>query len=185
MVLEPPRHGQLTRLHGERALGRFKLEELSREQIQYVHDGSAATEDGAVLQVNDGHSYRNVLLQVRIVQKPQDSPHLVSLPMTWVKEGGSVRLDKKYLQTDVKGVGSDDIVYTILASEGQPKYGEVVLVSMPADSPPEGWHPSLIDDQRFTPTASFTQQDVNDGTVWYRHFGSSYDSDSFRFQVRA
>uniref|UniRef100_A0A3B3VXF3 Fraser extracellular matrix complex subunit 1 n=1 Tax=Poecilia latipinna TaxID=48699 RepID=A0A3B3VXF3_9TELE len=181
MVLEPPRHGRLTRLHGDRALSRFKLEELSREQIQYVHDGSAA-EDGAVLQVNDGHSYRNVLLQVRIVQKPQDSPHLVSLPMTWVKEGGTVRLDKKYLQTDVKGVGADDIIYTILASEGQPKH-EVVLVSMPADSPPEGWHPSLMDDQLFTPTASFTQQDVNDGTVWYRHFGSSYDSDSFQFQV--
>lgn len=44
--------------------------------------------------------------------------------MAWVKEGGTVRLDKKYLQTDFKGVGSDDIVYTILASEGQPKYGE-------------------------------------------------------------
>ncbi|MEQ2200454.1 hypothetical protein XENOCAPTIV_029659, partial [Xenoophorus captivus] len=54
---------------------------------------------------------------------------------------------------------------------------------MPADSPPEGWDSSLIDDQRFTPTASFTQQDVNDGAVWYRHFGSSYNSDSFQFQV--
>ncbi|MEQ2163485.1 hypothetical protein GOODEAATRI_030617 [Goodea atripinnis] len=96
-----------------------------------------------------------------------------------------VRLDKKYLQTDFKGVATDDIVYTIVASDGQPKYGEVVLVSMPADSPPEGWDSSLIDDQRFTPTASFTQQDVNDGAVWYRHFGSSYDSDSFQFQVRA
>uniref|UniRef100_A0A3Q2PFS0 Fraser extracellular matrix complex subunit 1 n=1 Tax=Fundulus heteroclitus TaxID=8078 RepID=A0A3Q2PFS0_FUNHE len=177
MVLEAPRHGRLTRLHGGRALGRFKLEELWREQIQYVHDGSAAEEDSVVLQLNDGHSYRNVLLQVRL-----DSPQLVSLPMTWVKEGGMVRLNKKHLQTDFKGVSADDIVYTILASDGQPKYGEVVLVSMPADGPPEGWDPSLIDDQRFTSTASFTQQDVNDGTVWYHHFGSSYDSDSFQFQ---
>lgn len=69
MVLEPPRHGRLTRLHGDRALSRFKLEELSREQIQYIHDGSEGTEDGVVLQVNDGHSYRNVLLQVHIDQK--------------------------------------------------------------------------------------------------------------------
>uniref|UniRef100_A0A3Q2DG67 Fraser extracellular matrix complex subunit 1 n=1 Tax=Cyprinodon variegatus TaxID=28743 RepID=A0A3Q2DG67_CYPVA len=183
IVLEPPRHGRLTRLHGDRALGRFKLEELAREQIQYVHDGSAVLEDSAVLQVNDGHSYRNILLQVRIIQRPQDSPHLVSLPMTWVKEGGMVRLDKKYLQTNFKGVGTDDIVYNILSSEGQPKYGEVVLLSMPADSPPEGWDPSHIDNQRYTPTASFTQEDVNDGTVWYRHFGSSYDTDSFSFQV--
>ena len=69
MVLEPPRHGRLTRLHGDRALSRFKLEELSREQIQYIHDGSEGTEDVVVLQVNDGHSYRNVLLRVHINQK--------------------------------------------------------------------------------------------------------------------
>lgn len=69
MVLEPPRHGRLTRLHGDRALSRFKLEELSREQVQYVHDGSEGTEDGAVLQINDGHSYQNILLQININQK--------------------------------------------------------------------------------------------------------------------
>lgn len=34
-----------------------------------------------------------------------------------------VRLDKKYLQTDYKGVSSDDVVYTIHNAEGQPKYG--------------------------------------------------------------
>lgn len=63
--------------------------------------------------------------------------------------------------------------------------GEVVLVSMPADGPVEGWRPSLTDDRGFTPTTSFTQQDVNDGTVWYRHFGSGTSSDSFQFQVSA
>ncbi|KAA8592453.1 hypothetical protein FQN60_017908, partial [Etheostoma spectabile] len=183
MVLEPPRHGRLTRLHGDRALSRFKLEELTREQIQYVHDGSEGTEDGMMLQVNDGHSYRNILLQIHIKQKAADSPHVLSVPMTWVKQGGLVRLDKKYLLADYKGVGTDGIVYTILVSDGQPKYGEVVLVSMPADGPPEGWRPSLTDDRGFTPTTSFTQQDVNDGTVWYRHFGSGTSSDSFQFQV--
>jgi len=69
MVLEPPRHGRLTRLHGDRALTKFKLEDLSREKIQYIHDGSDGAEDGVVLQVNDGHSYKNILLQVRITQK--------------------------------------------------------------------------------------------------------------------
>ncbi|XP_010788510.1 extracellular matrix protein FRAS1-like, partial [Notothenia coriiceps] len=183
MVLEPPRHGRLTRLHGDRTLSRFKLEELSREQIQYIHDGSEGAEDGMVLQVNDGHSYRNILLQVHINQKAADAPQVMSVPMTWVKEGGMVRLDKKYLQTDYKGVSSEDIVYTIVVSDGQPKYGEVVLVSMPADGPSEGWRPLLSDDRGFTATTSFTQQDVNDGTVWYRHFGSDSNSDSFLFQV--
>ncbi|XP_028271090.1 extracellular matrix organizing protein FRAS1 isoform X7 [Parambassis ranga] len=183
MVLEPPRHGRLTRLHGDRALSRFKLEELSREQIQYIHDGSEEVEDGVVLQVNDGHTYSNVLLRVQIQQKSADSPHVRTMPLTWVREGGMVRLDKKYLQAEYKGVSTEDIIYTILSSEGQPRYGEVVLVSMPADGPPEGWRPSLTDDRGFTVTTSFTQQDVNDGTVWYRHFGSGSSGDSFQFQV--
>lgn len=183
MVLEPPRHGRLARLHGERPLGRFKLEELSQEQVRYVHDGSEATGDTAVLQVNDGHSYRNVLLQVLVNQKAADSPHLLSVPMTWVKEGGMVRLNKKYLQADYKGVSSDDVVYTLHTQDGHPKYGEVVLVAAPADAPPEGWRPSLVDDHGFTATTSFTQQDVDDGAVWYRHFGRGTDSDSFQFQV--
>ncbi|MEQ2206158.1 hypothetical protein XENOCAPTIV_024463 [Xenoophorus captivus] len=82
MVLEPPRHGRLTRLHGDRPLARFKLEELSREHIQYVHDGSEEVEDGVVLQVNDGHSYRNILLQVRIVQKDTIILQQASTPAT-------------------------------------------------------------------------------------------------------
>lgn len=140
-----------------------------------------------------------------------DSPHMLSVPMTWVKAGGKVRLDKKYLQTDYRGVSSDDIVYSISAAEGQPKYGnppptpqsccvgagwfahylansplragEVVLLSMPADSPPEGWRPQLSRNQGFTSTATFTQRDVDDGAVWYRHFGGGPYSDSFQFQV--
>ncbi|XP_029366253.1 extracellular matrix organizing protein FRAS1 isoform X2 [Echeneis naucrates] len=184
MVLEPPRHGWLSRLHGDQLLSRFKLEELSREQIKYVHDGSEATEDGAVLQLNDGHSYTNVLLQVHINQKAADAPLMLSALKTWVKEGGMVQLDKKYLKADYRGVSTEDIVYTILASDSrQPKYGEVVLVSMPADGPPEGWRPSLTDDRGFTSTTSFTQQDVDDGTVWYRHFGRDTNSDSFQFRV--
>ncbi|CAN9512669.1 unnamed protein product [Ophioblennius macclurei] len=183
MVLEPPLHGQLTHLHSDRMLSRFKLEELSREQIQYIHDGSEGPEDRVVLQVNDGHSYSNILLHVHISQKSGDSPYTVSLPVTWVKEGGIVRLDKKYLQTEYKEVSPDHVVYTILTPQGKPRHGEVVLMAMPADGPPDGWRTSLTDDRGFTATTSFTQQDVNDGSVWYRHFGADSSSDSFQFQV--
>ena len=69
MVLEPPRHGRLTRLHGDRPLTQFKLEELWREQVQYVHDGSVAPGDSLLLQINDGHSYRNLLFHIQVTQK--------------------------------------------------------------------------------------------------------------------
>ncbi|XP_074526804.1 extracellular matrix organizing protein FRAS1 [Halichoeres trimaculatus] len=183
MVLEPPRYGRLTRIHGDRELNRFKLEDLTREQIRYEHDGSEGAEDRAVLQVNDGHTYRNILLQISIRQKVSASPHILSVPITWVKEGGMVRLDRKHLQTDLKGVSDEDIIYRIQISES--RQGEVVLASMPADGPADGWRPSLTDERGFTPTSSFTQQDVNDGSVWYRHFGRGTDTDSFLFQVSA
>lgn len=67
------------------------------------------------------------LMCVFVTFQPGDSPHMLSIPVTWVKEGGMVRLDKKYLQTDFKGVSTDNIVYSILPSEGQPKYGTLTL----------------------------------------------------------
>lgn len=76
--------------------------------------------------------------------------------------------------------------------------GEVVLLMhLPADGPAgpatsgpaagptspaeEGQH--LPDGRMATPTSTFTQQDIDDGIVWYRHSGALAQSDSFRFQV--
>ncbi|KAK7933746.1 hypothetical protein WMY93_004642 [Mugilogobius chulae] len=180
MVLEPPQHGRLTRLHSDRALNRFKLDELSQQQVQYVHDGSDSAHDKTVLQINDGHNYRNVLLRIHIHQKAADSPQLQSVPLAWVKQGGMVRLDKKHLHTEFKGVRSEDTVYTVLSAHGLPRYGDVVLASMPADAPVDS---PVSQDSGFTSTSSFTQQDVNDGAVWYRHHGAGSTTDSFHFKV--
>lgn len=182
MVVEPPQHGHLTRLHGDRALNRFKVDELTKGQVQYVHDGTGATHDKTVLQINDGRNYKNVLLTIQVQHKAADGPLVQSVPVAWVKEGGMVRLDKKYLQTEYKGLSSEEIIYTILTEDG-PRYGEVVLVSMPADSPGDSWRPPVAEDSGFTSTSSFTQQDVNDGAVWYRHRGADTREDHFKFKV--
>ncbi|XP_031426498.1 extracellular matrix protein FRAS1 [Clupea harengus] len=182
MVLEPPRHGRLTRLHGDRPLTQFKLEELWREQVQYVHDGSVAPGDSLLLQINDGHSYRNLLFHIQVTQKNANTPHMLSLPMTWVREGGMVQLSKKYLKAEYKGSSDAEILYTITTPDGTPKHGEVLLVPLPADGPVAGWH-SLPEGTDSTPTTSFTQQDVNEGIVWYRHLGASTHRDTFHFQV--
>ncbi|KAJ7419121.1 hypothetical protein WISP_55751 [Willisornis vidua] len=53
---------------------------------------------------------------------------------------------------------------------------------MPADGPAHSWQ-RLPDGRAASPTASFTQQDINEGIVWYRHSGAEVESDSFQFQV--
>lgn len=70
-VLDPPQHGHLTHVHGDVQVTHFKLEDLDREQLQYVHDGSEGDQDRLLLQVNDGHSYQNILFHISIAQKVQ------------------------------------------------------------------------------------------------------------------
>lgn len=79
MVLEPPQHGRLTRVHGDGQVSRFKLEELVREQLQYIHDGSSGEQDRLLLQINDGHSYHNVLVHVNIAQRVSNGYQSVGL----------------------------------------------------------------------------------------------------------
>ncbi|XP_046698206.1 extracellular matrix protein FRAS1 [Silurus meridionalis] len=184
MVLEPPQHGRLTRVHGDGQVSRFKLEELVREQLQYVHDGSSGEQDTLLLQINDGHSYQNVLVYVNIAQRNGLAPHMRSIPKTWVREGGMVQLSKKHLKAEYKGASDSEILYTIQSDKGQTQYGEIVLVSMAADGPVEAWQ-AFPEGRDTTPTSSFTQRDVNEGTVWYRHYGRGTQRDSFQFQVSA
>lgn len=70
-VLDPPLHGQLlqTLQSPTSPLYQFRLDELSRGLLHYVHDGSDSTSDVAVLQVNDGHSFRNILFHVKTIPK--------------------------------------------------------------------------------------------------------------------
>ncbi|XP_073695623.1 extracellular matrix organizing protein FRAS1 [Garra rufa] len=180
-VLDPPQHGHLTHVHGDAQVTHFKLEDLDREQLQYVHDHSG-DQDILLLQVNDGHSYQNILFHISIAQKVGLTSHMRSVPKTWVREGGMVQLSKKCLNAQFQGASDSEILYSIHSESGQPKYGEIVLVSMPADGPVEAWQ-SFPDGQDPTPTSSFTQQDVNEGTVWYRHYGSGTQRDTFQFQV--
>ncbi len=70
-VLDPPQHGHLTHVHGDVQVTHFKLEDLDREQLQYRHDGSEGDRDRLLLQVNDGHSYLNILFHISIEQKVQ------------------------------------------------------------------------------------------------------------------
>ncbi|KAG7278005.1 hypothetical protein CRUP_020321, partial [Coryphaenoides rupestris] len=136
VVLEPPRHGRIARLHGNGELGRFSLDQLGRGQVVYLHDGSSAHADSFLL------------------------------------------------QAELQGTTPGDIIYSIMPHDGQPKHGEVVLIPMPADGPADSWGPdSSSSFTSFTSTSSFTQQDVNDGAVWYRHFGDGTQRDAFHFQV--
>ncbi|XP_075401034.1 extracellular matrix organizing protein FRAS1 [Tenrec ecaudatus] len=182
-VLDPPLHGQLLQMlrAPTTPLYQFQLDELSRGLLHYAHDGSDSTSDIAVLQASDGHSFRNILFHVKMVPRNDGRLRLVANSMVWVPEGGMLQITNRILQAEAPRASASDIIYKI--TPDYPQFGEVVLlVNMPADSPAdEGQH--LPDGRTATPTSTFTQQDINEGIVWYRHSGAPTQSDSFRFQV--
>ncbi|KAF6131131.1 hypothetical protein HJG60_008020 [Phyllostomus discolor] len=181
-VLDPPLHGQLLQTLQSPAtpVYQFRLDGLSRGFLHYAHNGLESTSDVAVLQASDGHSFQNILFHVKIVPKNDRSLRLTANSMVWVPEGGMLQFTNRILQAEAPGASASEIIYKI--TQDHPQFGEVVLlVNMPADSPTEGQ--PLPDGRTATPTSTFTQQDINDGVVWYRHSGVPAQSDSFRFQV--
>ncbi|XP_032772670.1 extracellular matrix protein FRAS1 [Rattus rattus] len=185
-VLDPPRHGQLLQMPPAPAASvyQFHLDELSRGLLLYAHDGSDSTSDIIVFQANDGHSFQNILFRVKNVPKNDRALRLVTNSMVWVPEGGMLKITNRILRAQAPGVRADDIIYKI--THDHPQFGEVVLLmNLPADSPAgpaeEGHH--LPDGRMTTPVSTFSQQDIDDGIVWYRHSGAPAQSDSFHFQV--
>ncbi|XP_053778816.1 extracellular matrix organizing protein FRAS1 isoform X3 [Desmodus rotundus] len=181
-VLDPPLHGQLLQTLESPAtlVYQFRLDGLSRGLLHYAHDGLESTSDVAVLQASDGHSFQNILFHVKIVPKSDRGLRLTANSMVWVPEGGMLQLTNRILQAEAPGASASEIIYKI--TQDHPQFGEVVLLAnMPADSPTEGQH--LPDGRTATPTSTFTQQDINEGIVWYRHSGVPAQSDSFHFQV--
>nr|XP_044999992.1 extracellular matrix organizing protein FRAS1 isoform X2 [Jaculus jaculus] len=182
-VLDPPLHGQLLQALPSPAtpIYRFQLDELSRGLLLYAHDGSESSSDVAVLQASDGHSFQNILFRVKNVPKNDDALRLVSNSMVWVPEGGMLQITNRILRAEAPGARSEDIIYKI--AHGHPQFGELVLLmNMPADSPAEEGH-HLPDGRTASPTSTFTQQDIDEGILWYRHFGASAQSDPIHFQV--
>ncbi|XP_066488376.1 extracellular matrix organizing protein FRAS1 [Tiliqua scincoides] len=181
-VLDPPRHGRVAKLPEKTpsAMLVFHLDDLLRGLVHYIHDGSSNLEDTVVLQASDGYHFQNILFHIKIAPKSDGAPQLITSSVVWVPEGGMLQITNRILQAVMPGVSDSAIIYSI---REQPQYGEVVfLVPMPADDPGLGWQ-SLPDGRAATPTNSFSQQDINEGVIWYRHSGSETESDSFRFQV--
>nr|XP_056711523.1 LOW QUALITY PROTEIN: extracellular matrix organizing protein FRAS1 [Euleptes europaea] len=181
-IVGPPHHGRLARFPKNTlsATSMFKLADLVGGLVRYVHDGSRSSEDMAVLQASDGYHSQNILFHIRIAPKSNEGPQLVTSSTVWVPEGGMLQITSRVLHAEMPGVSNSAIIYTI---RDPPLYGEVVfLVPMPADDPGLKWQP-MPNGRAATPTTSFTQQDINEGVIWYRHSGSETESDSFRFQV--
>ncbi|XP_069482442.1 extracellular matrix organizing protein FRAS1 [Ambystoma mexicanum] len=69
VVVDPPLHGKLSSTPGDTPVQQFRLDDIATGVLHYVHDNSNSQSDMAVLQVNDGHHFQNIIFQIKISQK--------------------------------------------------------------------------------------------------------------------
>uniref|UniRef100_S4RN57 Fraser extracellular matrix complex subunit 1 n=1 Tax=Petromyzon marinus TaxID=7757 RepID=S4RN57_PETMA len=103
-----------------------------------------------------------------------------------VPEGGMFQITNMQLRAASGDASDSEILFMLTPEHGNPPFGAgdvVLLVPMPADGPSDGWE-LLPDGRAATPTTSFTQQDINEGIVWYRSAaGTLSPRDAFTFTV--
>uniref|UniRef100_A0A6I8NJC9 Fraser extracellular matrix complex subunit 1 n=1 Tax=Ornithorhynchus anatinus TaxID=9258 RepID=A0A6I8NJC9_ORNAN len=188
-VVDPPLHGRLFLSPGPAGapVRQLRLDELAAGLLHYAHDGSDGAADVFLLQAGDGYSFRSILLRVQIA--PEDGggessgARLLANFLAWVPGGGLLPITRQILRAEAPGARPSEIVYVV--ARDQPELGEVVLLpTLPADGPADGEQPSSGEGAPI-PTATFTQQDIDDGSVWYRLSGTPAQAqqDSFRFEV--
>uniref|UniRef100_A0A8C9EKS7 Calx-beta domain-containing protein n=1 Tax=Pavo cristatus TaxID=9049 RepID=A0A8C9EKS7_PAVCR len=154
---------------------------LLRNEALLVRRGEIGTITDLLLDVRDGDNPQDVMLMVlepphhgQLIKPPRDSAssiymfHLDDLAgglLRYAHDGSDTQDDAVLLQVN-DGYHFQNILFHI-------KITPKVLAS---------WQ-LLPDGRAASPTTSFTQQDINNGIVWYRHSGTQVESDSFQFQV--
>ncbi|XP_045713823.1 extracellular matrix organizing protein FRAS1 isoform X4 [Phyllostomus hastatus] len=186
-VVSTPTNGQLVLSRNGKEVqldkaSHFSWKDVNEKKVRFVHSKEKPRKGYFSLKISDQQFFSEPqLINIQAFSTQNDRGlRLTANSVVWVPEGGMLQFTNRILQAEAPGASASEIIYKI--TQDHPHFGEVVLlVNMPADSPTEGQ--PLPDGRTATPTSTFTQQDINDGVVWYRHSGVPAQSDSFRFQV--
>lgn len=138
---------------------RFTQDDIRRHKILFIHSGP---DQGSIqLQVSDGLHHLTTILEV---QASDPFIHIANITTLDVPLGGEGTLTTTNLkiETNLDLRTDDEIKYYI---KTKPRWGEVLK---------EG-----------KPTESFSQQDLADGLIVYRHNGEGSNRDHFRISVEA
>lgn len=158
-----PLHGRLERTGDPGvAITSFTQSELNSGSIQYVHDGSQTTSDSFSFSVSDGSQPVTGSFAITVTAV-NDAPVLVNNTGLTVQEGSPAIIGSPRLSFSDADNSPSQLVYTVSTS---PSHGRLERNSNAGVA-----------------ITSFTQQELNSGTIRYVHDGSETTSDSFLFSI--
>ena len=162
-VLTSPTNGRLEQTTAPGvAITTFTQSDLNGNTIRYVHNGNETTSDGLSYSLSDGAATVTGSFSITIIPVNDTPVMVVNTGLTAAEGGGTVLSNTQLLTSDVDNTPSQ-LVYTLTTS---PTNGRLERVVAPG-----------------TAITSFTQSEINSGTIRYVHDGSETTSDSFSFSL--
>ncbi|KAI2662157.1 FRAS1-related extracellular matrix protein 1 [Labeo rohita] len=163
VITAPPAHGYVEYIkHTGVQIQSFSQLDVAANLVCYVHD-NRATSPKETLQfiVSNGISTRNGTLEIFVEMTDKVLPTLVRNTGLWVPQGSTMTLT-----SDVLFLSDPDSPHTALSYRvlQPPQYGQLLLKGQ-----------SLVTGR------NFTQQNIQDLDVAYRHSGGASQIDRFKF----
>nr|XP_006002762.1 PREDICTED: FRAS1-related extracellular matrix protein 1-like [Latimeria chalumnae] len=161
-VSVPPVHGQIEYINYPGVpISSFSQLDVAAQKVCYVHDNShEASKDSFSFIISNGLKAKNAMMEFNIEHGDRIPPTLISNKGLQIQEGGMVIISPDVLELKDPDSPQDNLTYIIIQ---YPRYGTLYLKGS-----------ILLQNY-------FTQADVNNLDISYKHNGGTAELDQFFF----
>eukprot|EP00079_Xenopus_tropicalis_P015862 XP_004914006.1 PREDICTED: FRAS1-related extracellular matrix protein 1 [Xenopus tropicalis] len=161
-VSVPPVHGQIEYINYPGVpISSFSQLDVAAQKVCYVHDNSHETsKDLFSFTVSNGLTAKDGSLELVIIQTDRIPPSIVNNKAVSIPEGGIVVISSSNLQLIDPDSSMDKLTYTVTE---YPHHGQLYLKGHPLQQ------------------SHFSQTDINNMHLSYRHYGGAAELDRFSF----
>ncbi|XP_078078434.1 FRAS1-related extracellular matrix protein 2-like isoform X2 [Mustelus asterias] len=182
-VLGGLRHGQLSVLASRASF--FTAADLEAGLVRYQHDGSDTHSDNIIFRATDGRHHVEFLFPITIVPDDDEAPVLNANTGLALSERRAAAIPPFALSaTDVD---SEDSTIVFRLETPHPALGELLLRQAETPADPQSWRRLEEDGGYEKVVQEWSQQDITDGKLFYRHVGPHSTAtvmDRFVFRVQ-
>nr|XP_045613099.1 FRAS1-related extracellular matrix protein 2-like [Procambarus clarkii] len=174
-VSRKPKYGRLLQ-HGPsgfKVIDQFTMGDLNTSsKIMYNHDDSETTEDNFELQLTDGDPEHQVKkdIKVKILPVNDEAPRLAVNTLLEVDIQEATIITNKELMAKDLDSHDQNITYIIRTA---PRFGVIEFLE----------HKTLVRLLDLTSGMTFTQKNIDDGVIQYRHTGIPGVRDALKFDL--
>lgn len=145
----------------------FTVRDLADGNVVYEHDDSDSTRDNIELRITDQTDTVRASFPITIIPKDDTPPYVVNNLGLELNEGAVHRIGKSLLLAHDSDTLDSRIIYSIVKTT---RAGEIIFRQKPTD---KGRH-----------VKKFTQLNLMQGQIYYRHIRSGRFRDSFDFVLK-